>query len=100
MSSYFAGKPVTKGKGLSAAGQATLAQLTRGNNDTSEDCLTINVWTKPQTGEKKKAVVIWVHGKGYATGASSDPVYDGQFIVNEQDIILVTFKYVSSIRCL
>jgi hypothetical protein len=20
----------------------------------SEDCLTINVWTKPQTGEKKK----------------------------------------------
>lgn len=53
------------------------------------------MWTKPQTGEKKKAVVIWVHGKGYTTGSSSDPVYDGQFIVNEQDIILVTFKYVS-----
>ncbi|OBT56470.1 hypothetical protein VE04_02953 [Pseudogymnoascus sp. 24MN13] len=93
VSSYFAGKPVTKGKGLSAAGLATLAQLTKGNNDTSEDCLTLNVWTKPQTGEKKKAVVIWVHGKGYTTGSSSDPVYDGQFIVNEQDIILVTFNY-------
>ncbi|OBT80099.1 hypothetical protein VF21_01075 [Pseudogymnoascus sp. 05NY08] len=74
VSSYFAGKPVTKGKGLSAAGLATLAQLTKGNNDTSEDCLTLNVWTKPQIGEKKKAVVIW-------------------FIVNEQDIILVTFNY-------
>jgi carboxylesterase type B len=24
----------------------------------SEDCLYINVWTKPQTGEKKKAVMV------------------------------------------
>jgi carboxylesterase type B len=24
----------------------------------SEDCLTINVWTKPQTGEKAKAVMV------------------------------------------
>ena len=92
MSNLFPGKPDTKGKNLSAAGLATLAKLTKGNNDTSEDCLTINVWTKPKTGEKKKAVVIWVNGKGYVTGSSSDPVYDGQLIVDEQDIILVTFK--------
>ncbi|ELR08483.1 hypothetical protein GMDG_00547 [Pseudogymnoascus destructans 20631-21] len=93
VSSYLAGKAVTKGKGLSAAGLATLAQLAKGNNDTSEDCLTLNVWTRPQTRDEKKAVVIWVHGKGYTTGSSSDPVYDGQFIVNEQDIILVTFNF-------
>ncbi|OBT67123.1 hypothetical protein VE03_04435 [Pseudogymnoascus sp. 23342-1-I1] len=90
---FSLGSQIPKKKNLSAAGLATVAQLTRGNNDTSEDCLTINVWTKPQTGEKKKAVVIWVNGKGYTTGASSDPVYDGQFIVNEHDIILVTFNY-------
>jgi len=31
----------------------------------SEDCLYINVWTKPQTGEKKKAVMVrhGEHGK-------------------------------------
>jgi carboxylesterase type B len=92
VSDLFYGKTNTTGKNFSAAGLATLAKLTKGNNDTSEDCLTINVWTKPQTGEKKKAVVIWANGKGYVTGSSSDPVYDGQHIVNEQDIILVTFK--------
>lgn len=30
----------------------------------SEDCLTINVWSKPQTGEKAKAVMIWIYGGG------------------------------------
>ncbi|KAG0649049.1 Cholinesterase [Hyphodiscus hymeniophilus] len=28
----------------------------------SEDCLYLNVWTKPQTGEAKKAVLVWVYG--------------------------------------
>ena len=30
----------------------------------SENCLSINVWTKPQTGERKKAVMVWIYGGG------------------------------------
>ena len=30
----------------------------------SEDCLTLNIWSKPQKGEKKKAVLVWIHGGG------------------------------------
>jgi cholinesterase len=26
----------------------------------SEDCLTLNVWTEPQTGEASKAVLVWI----------------------------------------
>jgi cholinesterase len=29
-----------------------------------EDCLFLNIWTKPQVGEKKKAVMIWLYGGG------------------------------------
>jgi cholinesterase len=29
-----------------------------------EDCLGINIWTKPQKGEKAKAVLMWVYGGG------------------------------------
>lgn len=29
-----------------------------------EDCLTLNVWTKPQVGEKAKAVLLFIHGGG------------------------------------
>jgi hypothetical protein len=30
----------------------------------SENCLTLNIWTKPQTGERKKAVMVWIYGGG------------------------------------
>jgi carboxylesterase type B len=33
-------------------------------NAQSEDCLTLNLWTKPQAGEKKKAVLAWIYGGG------------------------------------
>lgn len=32
--------------------------------DMGEDCLTLNVWTKPQVGEKAKAVLFFIHGGG------------------------------------
>ncbi|KAK2595513.1 hypothetical protein QQS21_006788 [Conoideocrella luteorostrata] len=34
----------------------------------NEDCLTLNIWTKPQTGEKKKAVMVWIHGGAFTFG--------------------------------
>jgi carboxylesterase type B len=29
-----------------------------------EDCLTLNVWSKPQSGDKAKAVMVWIYGGG------------------------------------
>jgi carboxylesterase type B len=46
-----------KDNGTAAAG--ILSNLGQVGDLFSEDCLSINVWTKPQTGEKKKAVMIW-----------------------------------------
>jgi carboxylesterase type B len=40
-------------------------------NTFNEDCLTLNVWTKPQTGEKKKAVMIWIYGGGKCSPTAS-----------------------------
>jgi carboxylesterase type B len=34
------------------------------NRNYSEDCLTLNIWTKPGSGEKNKAVLIWIYGGG------------------------------------
>jgi cholinesterase len=30
----------------------------------NEDCLTLNVWSKPHSGEKAKAVMVWIYGGG------------------------------------
>lgn len=35
-----------------------------------EDCLTLNVWTKPHVGEKAKAVLLFIHGGGMCRHAS------------------------------
>jgi cholinesterase len=54
--------------------------------------LTLNVWTKPQIGEAKKAVLLWIYGGGFNTGNSDSPVYNGQWIADQEDVVLVSTK--------
>lgn len=48
-----------------------LAQRAQTGNTFNEDCLTLNIWTKPQVGEKRKAVLLYIHGGGFQTGTVS-----------------------------
>ncbi|TLD35340.1 hypothetical protein E2P81_ATG11459 [Venturia nashicola] len=82
--------------GLSDAnvpGIILLTELMQLGHQTSEDCLTLNVWTKPQTGEKGKAVLVWIFGGGFATGNSANPIYNGEFIADNEDVVVVSFNY-------
>ena len=58
----------------------------------SEDCLYLNVWTKAESAEANLPVMVWIHGGGWASGANSIPIYDGeQFALNE--VVLVSVNY-------
>lgn len=58
-----------------------------------EDCLTLNVWTSG-LDSKGKTVMVWFHGGAYAWGGSSEPIYDGRYIVAAHpDVVLVTCNY-------
>ncbi|KAG4411817.1 hypothetical protein IFR04_015041 [Cadophora malorum] len=70
---------------IQASGGNTLPQ--------SEDCLTLNIWTKPQVGGKKKAILVWVFGGAYTVGSSRDPEYNGQHFADQTDVVLVSFNY-------
>ncbi|KAL2832636.1 Alpha/Beta hydrolase protein [Aspergillus pseudoustus] len=59
----------------------------------SEDCLTVNVWAKPQTGETKKAVLVWIYGGAYVSGSSRQPAYRGEFIADQNDVVVVSMNY-------
>ncbi|EFQ35165.1 carboxylesterase [Colletotrichum graminicola M1.001] len=75
---------------------ASAADVTKVLEDTgsqSEDCLTLNVWTKPQTGDTKKAVLVWVHGGAFVTGSSRIPAYNGKFIADQEDVVVVSMNY-------
>ena len=57
----------TSTEGLNLAGPNSfrvLAGVGQVGDTFSEDCLTLNIWTKPQTGEKAKAVLFWIYGGG------------------------------------
>lgn len=79
---------------MTSAGIATLGVLSASGAQYSEDCLYLNVWTKPQVGEAKKAVLVWIYGGGFSSGSSTIPAYNGANLVEEQDVIVVSLKYV------
>ena len=59
----------------------------------NEDCLFLNVWT-PGTGDgKKRPVMIWLHGGGFAAGSSSWPVYDGTALARNGDLVVVSLNH-------
>lgn len=54
-----------------AYGEAMGGGLPGQPHNYSEDCLGVNVWTKPQTGEKRKAVMAWIYGGGWHSSQSA-----------------------------
>ncbi|MBS0470210.1 MAG: carboxylesterase family protein [Proteobacteria bacterium] len=58
----------------------------------SEDCLYLNVQT-PACDGAKRAVMVWIHGGAFVTGAGSVGTYNGKYIVPRGDIVLVTINY-------
>lgn len=58
----------------------------------SEDCLYLNVWTPAKTPKDKVPVLVWIHGGGFAAGANSEPLFDGDVVANK-GVVLVTITY-------
>jgi acetyl esterase/lipase len=58
---------------ITEVGRRILDTITNPGIPVSEDCLTLNVWTKPQTGEKRKAVMVYIHGGSFVSGRPSSP---------------------------
>nr|POF02479.1 cholinesterase [Quercus suber] len=62
-------------------------------NEQSEDCLTINVWTKSPGIGRNRPVMLWTHGGGFLTGGSALPVYTGQKWAEDEDVVFMSFNY-------
>jgi para-nitrobenzyl esterase len=59
----------------------------------SEDCLFLNVYAPADSSHKSKLpVMFWIHGGGYAGGASSEPRHNGDFLPTK-GVVLVTINY-------
>jgi para-nitrobenzyl esterase len=56
----------------------------------SEDCLTLNVWTRGLNDGGKRPVMVWYHGGGFSYGSANSPRLDGTNLATHHDVVVVT----------
>ncbi len=61
--------------------------------ENSEDCLFLNVWTPGLKDGKKRAVMVWFHGGGFAAGSGASHGYDGVNLAKRGDVVVVTVNH-------
>ncbi len=65
----------------------------------SEDCLTVNIWTREipehptSTPGGGRPVMVWIHGGGFTSGSGSVLLYRGDRLVRNGDVVVVTINY-------
>ena len=59
---------------------------------TWQDCLYLNVWT-PGLDNRKRPVLVWIHGGGFSGGTGGTPIYDGTALARRGDAVVVTINY-------
>lgn len=63
-----------------------------GGRSTSENCLSLNIWSPGADGQKRP-VMVYIHGGGFVIGSASEPLYDGTSFATQHDIVVVTCNY-------
>lgn len=58
----------------------------------NEDCLYLNIW-RQNHNNNKKPVIIYFYGGGFVNGHGSAELYTPEPIVQEHDVIVITFNY-------
>jgi para-nitrobenzyl esterase len=71
--------------GLGTAGQGLPPE--------GEDCLVLNVWTPALNDGRKRPVLFWCHGGGFATGSGSSPGTDGTNLARRGDVVVVSVNH-------
>jgi para-nitrobenzyl esterase len=58
----------------------------------SEDCLYLNIWS-PGADDRKRPVMVWIHGGAFITGSGSSAIYDGKAFAENGEVVVVTINY-------
>lgn len=59
-----------------------------------EDCLNLNVWTNGRNDGRKRPVMVWLHGGGFAEGCSHEQLaYDGWNLARKGDVVMVSVNH-------
>jgi para-nitrobenzyl esterase len=69
------------------------APQTAALNGQGEDCLVLNIWTPAIKDGRKRPVMFWCHGGGFASGSGSSPGTDGTNLAHRGDVVVVSINH-------
>src|SRR5262245_661218 len=61
-------------------------------NQVSEDCLCLNVWTAAKAAGERRPVFVWIHGGAFSEGSGEVAVYVGSELARK-GLVVVTINY-------
>lgn len=53
----------------------------------------VNVWTQGISDDKKRPVMLWLHGGGFHVGSSNDPMTYGKALAKKGDVVVVSVNH-------
>ena len=59
----------------------------------SEDCLYLNVWTPGLRDDRKRPVMVYIHGGAYSNGSGNNALYDGVNLCRRGEVVVVTLSH-------
>lgn len=65
----------------------------KADENTSEDCLHLNVWTPGLRDGGRRPILFYIHGGAYNNGSGSSPLYDGGNLCRRGDVVVVTVNH-------
>lgn len=84
-------KPKGPPKAMSAVMQIAMQSQSMGPQ--SEDCLFLNVYTPEASSVRKRPVMVWLHGGGFAMGSGGIPSTDGDDLARFGDVVVVSLNH-------
>jgi para-nitrobenzyl esterase len=57
-------------------------------DQSSEDCLYLNVWTPAKSPSDRLPVMVWIHGGGFQAGSASEPRQDGDALARKGVVVV------------
>ena len=59
-----------------------------------EDCLLVNIWTPGVNDNKKRPVMVWLHGGGFSAGSGQElKSYYGENLSRRGDVVVVSLNH-------
>lgn len=58
-----------------------------------KELFSLNIWTPGISDEKKRPVMLWLHGGGFHVGSSRDPMTDGKALAKKGDVVIVSVNH-------